>query len=282
MIPDHPFGGRFATMATLHDKAQLVEEHFMRHLGVKVRGVPLDTDRLGTFSGEIERPCPPLEAAVAKAKMGMAHTGCDLGLGSEGYFAPHPEAAIITCQTEILACVMGESGRVVHESLTRIGPVAFGTDAAPGEITVGDLERAGFPEHGLIVRPSGSFAPIHKGVHQPDELRDLIGVCAALSAKRTARVETDFRANHHPSRRVLIAAVAEKLAIRLATLCPYCAAPGWGTLRIEAGAPCRACARPTSSALVEVHGCSLCDAESVLVVAPAEGADPVVCQWCNP
>ena len=48
----------------------------------------VDTDRLGTFTGEVERPGPPRETALMKARLGQGATGLPCALASEGAFGP--------------------------------------------------------------------------------------------------------------------------------------------------------------------------------------------------
>ncbi|MFU0507935.1 hypothetical protein [Pseudaminobacter sp. NGMCC 1.201702] len=53
-------------------------------LGLIVGTAPaLDTDVLGTFTGEIPRAGSTREAAIAKARLGMAATGLPRGIVSE-------------------------------------------------------------------------------------------------------------------------------------------------------------------------------------------------------
>ena len=51
-------------MATKHDKGQLIAPCFDEILAMRVEEVLVDTDLLGTFSGEIERVGTPLETAI--------------------------------------------------------------------------------------------------------------------------------------------------------------------------------------------------------------------------
>ncbi len=50
----------------------------------------LNTDQLGTFSGEIERVLSPIDAAREKCKLAFESTDIDLVISSEGSFGPHP------------------------------------------------------------------------------------------------------------------------------------------------------------------------------------------------
>jgi hypothetical protein len=48
----------------------------------------VDTDRLGTFTDEVERPGPPRETALMKARLGQRATGLPRALASEGRSGP--------------------------------------------------------------------------------------------------------------------------------------------------------------------------------------------------
>ncbi len=282
MILDHPLRGRSARLATLHGKEADVAPPFLEILGMDVRAVALDTDALGTFAGEVPRSHGPLETAIIKARMAIEATGVDVGLGSEGTIGPHPDVPFMTCDTETLACVLVDLDIVVHETATEIGVPAHGFDVSGQDVSLKDLERVGFPSHGVIVRPSGSFDPIFKGLHDQQSLDNAVRSARACSADGTVRVESDFRAHHHPVRRTVIARAARSLAARLARTCPDCGSPGWGRSEVLAGAPCSYCAAPTGLAMAEIHGCPACEARRVVPLVAAEGVDARHCPWCNP
>lgn len=282
MKAEHPLRGRSAILATLHDKEPLVAPPFRELLAIDIRTIALDTDALGTFSGETPRPCSPLEAATAKARMAIEASGEGVGLGSEGIIGPHPDAPFVTCDTEIVACIVDDLGLVVHEIVTEVGIRAFIGDAAGDDVPFADLEQAGFPSHGLIVRPSDGFQPIFKGVHDREELGRAVAAARAASSTGIARVESDFRAHHHPGRRLVIARAARVLAERLSRTCPECRSPGWGRVDVLQGAPCSYCTHPTRLVKSELHGCAACGARVEIPLAGAAGVDPRHCPWCNP
>ena len=81
------FEGRSIVIATKHKKQNAMAALLEKELGVSCI-VPenLDTDMLGTFSGEIERDLSPLDAARKKCLLAMELTGTDLAVASEGSF----------------------------------------------------------------------------------------------------------------------------------------------------------------------------------------------------
>ena len=73
----------------MHRKEEAIAPALMSALGLLVEPTAgLDTDQLGTFSGEIPRSGTMLEVAVRKARLGMSVMGLPLGLASEGTFGP--------------------------------------------------------------------------------------------------------------------------------------------------------------------------------------------------
>lgn len=101
----------------------------------------------------------------------------------------------------------------------------------------------GFPAHALIVRPhvGDPGVAIAKGVRDPAQVHHYVELAASASSDGRARIETDMRAHMNPTRMAELALVAERLARRLATLCPLCSAPGWGRVDVITGLPCEDC-----------------------------------------
>ena len=63
----HPFAGARIAFATMHGKEQLARHAFLDTLSADVIApADLDTDQVGTFSGEIARTLSPRAAALAR------------------------------------------------------------------------------------------------------------------------------------------------------------------------------------------------------------------------
>lgn len=278
----HPYRGRNAVLATKHDKLGLIGPSMFRRLGLVVETAEVDTDLLGTFAGEVPRRGSQLEVVEAKARMGMRATGRDIGLASEGSFGPLWGVPLLTADVEMVMLVDDALGITVYEVEVDYDVVTFGVELSSPNLDDVDLGRAGFPEHGLIVRPKSGSGPIFKGIHDPEELDEALRRSFVGNESRTVCVESDLRAHHHPSRRRVIAKAADRLVDRLARLCPSCRTPGWGIGRQEAGAPCRVCNTPTRLLQREILVCARCDVEVVQVTAESNGVDPQYCPRCNP
>jgi hypothetical protein len=80
----HPYRGVSAALATKHEKEKIVAPLFSS-LGISLQVPQIDTDVLGTFSGEIERVGTPKEVVLKKARMGIEASGLSYGMG--GYRA---------------------------------------------------------------------------------------------------------------------------------------------------------------------------------------------------
>ena len=282
MIDSHPYAGRLASLATRHGKWELISPVLERSVGLRIVEVAADTDSLGTFSGEIPRLGTPKETVVAKARLGMNHLGVSLGLANEGTIGPHPAIPFVNADVEIVVLVDEELGITVMESETEFGVPMVAMEVESERWEEISLDGTGFPEHGLIVRPTSGFSPIFKGIHDRDELEAAVFECSRLGQGRSVRIESDFRAHHHPSRQAVIGRAAKRLGQRLSCLCPRCGSPGWGIGRREAGARCSMCGTRTREVFREHSECPKCDFTQTDVVCPPEGADPAHCPRCNP
>lgn len=278
----HPYRGRTAVLATRHGKLPLVGPPLTSAVGLEVVEAAVDTDALGTFTGEVPRALPPLETAVAKARLGMAATGCALGLASEGSIGPDQQLPVLLADTEIVVLVDAAEDVVLWDSAHSFDIVAGSTSTAPGGDLTGFLARVDFPSHHLIVRAEGgSPEPVVKGIGDRESLERAIAACAGASPVGRAEVQSDLRAHCCPSRRPTIVRAAERLAARLRARCPRCAAPGWGVTGQVLGLPCARCCREVPEVRAETHGCVRCGHE-MTVPTGAGVADPSICPTCNP
>jgi len=272
-----PYRGQAIAVGTKHGKQHLFQPAFSDVLGAVLHTPPgLDTDRFGTFSGEVPRAGTAIDAARAKARLAMAVSELPYGLASEASYGPllggwagHEELLLFCDESRGIEVLVG------HRTLAVPGtaqPVR-----SCGEVRPALLD--GLPDQALIVRPCRGEGPLRKGITDAAALRAAVSAAAAHSPDGLALVEPDLRAHHNPSRRLVLARLAVTLARRLATECPACAAPGFGRLDSEPGLPCRVCATRTPLVSNEIHGCAAC---AHRVSRPVRGgADPAHCPFCN-
>ncbi len=282
----HPYAGRRASLATKHGKEGQIARplHAALNLHVCVPST-IDTDLLGTFTGEIPRHGSPAQVVLQKARMGMEITGLPLGLANEGSFGPHPAFPLITADTELLVFVDDERGIHIQESVVSERVVAAQTTARSITDIAPFLTRVSFPSHGLIVRPNALLQPdlIFKGITDSVVLAEKLKFAAEKSPDGFALVETDLRAHMNPTRRRVIRQLAVRLARRLVHLCPACHTPGWGLVDHLYGLPCEWCGEATDLVREDILGCPACSYRQYQ--ARADGllyASPTHCNACNP
>lgn len=287
--PTHPYFGRRAVLASMHWKEAALALPFMTELGIELIAAPgIDTDQLGTFSGEIARVGSMIDVAERKARLGMEAAGCDLGLASEGSFGPHPQIPIVPAGRELLTFI--DHGRGLSISEVLITETNYAYAGARHTSDLQDfLARIGFPSHAVVVSPKREGrafpegAPLFKGVRDVSALATAVAVCAKASAEAKAFVETDMRAHMNPTRMRSLRPLAERLAQRLAHQCQHCHAPGYGRVDVIPGLPCSDCGAPTAWARVDVYGCMACGFREERPRADGlETTGPANCPLCNP
>ena len=272
--------GQTASLATMHSKETVVAPVFLDLLGLNVTRADVDTDRFGTFAGDVTRKLPALETAIAKAKAAIDQTGISLGLASEGTIGPHPLLPITSSDLEIMVFVDATNNLVISESIRSSEVVTARKIVRVGEDLESFLVRADFPNHALIVR-SEDAASNHaiKGITDLPSLRFAI---EQVAGEGSAVVETDLRASFCPSRMAVIAECAGLLAARIARRCPSCEAPGFGKIQPIFGVPCRDCgAMVDTIAMADRMGCVRCD-HTVIQDREQTTAEPRFCAYCNP
>lgn len=279
-----PYPNPRVALATLHGKEQALEP-VLAAVGLQLEPVAVNTDALGTFSGEVERRGTARDTVIAKARLGMQASGCALGLATEASFGPDPIIGFVPVHHELIAFVDDVHGQVlVLEHLTR---ETNWQSKAVQHLSEAEtlLLSSGFPEHALLVRPNQAFAgmPVHKGLRDRISLEQAIAECASDSTDGLARIETDMRAHMNPTRMRQLRDLAMQLVERLRTPCPKCAAPGFGRTHATPGLPCGDCGAPTNMVRAEVWSCAACHFEQERPRSDGRAeADPGACPHCNP
>jgi hypothetical protein len=281
--PPATLRGRRLAFLTKHGKETVVGPVLERALGCRVElATGFDTDAFGTFTRETPRAGTQLEAARKKARKAIELSGARAGLGSEGAFGPDPFTGFLPWNTELLLYVDDDLGIEVA------GWASSGSTNLAHDVVQrwGDLEtfalRAGFPAHGLVVRPGSTDDPrAVKDLDSLDALRAAFEAASALAGGSVA-VETDLRAHRNPSRKAVIAEAARALAGLLATPCPACQRPGFGVTDRVRGLPCEACGVPTDQLLATILSCGGCRFERREDASGRRVADQGDCVLCNP
>jgi hypothetical protein len=280
-----PYKGCCIVLTTKHQKSIAIAPPFEKILGAGVIEYVADTDRLGTFSGEVERKATALDTAREKCEWGIKKTKAQYTLVSEGSFGPHPFIPFIPANKEILYFI--DQKREFH---LYVSDLSTDTNYQMAEVSSYEeiltfAEKSLFPSHALIVRtyPRDIKGLIFKGLQSYDALENAFNEIKKISSNGKVWIETDMRAHLNPTRMKVIEKLAETLALRLTVACPECSTPGWGKVGVETGLPCRWCENPTNEIKMEVFGCAKCSYKSVF--PPEHGkekADPGQCVFCNP
>jgi hypothetical protein len=265
--------------ATMHGKEELAREAFHDTLGATVIAPNgLDTDRFGTFAGDIPRTLAPRHAARAKARLGMQLAGVQLGLASEGSFSAG--FGPLVQQTEIVLFIDDDLGLELVEGTITSSPVPGGRAVAT-PIQARDFAQAlGFPAQGVILQSNGDGrTTVHKDFEHLDHLQRTAETLLAEGSSVIAL--PDYRAHRSPSRAETIRTLCAHMAKRLATNCRDCGTPGFGQIDVEHGLPCSLCGAATQVIAADIHGCGTCP-NRTRISRPHERADPTWCDSCNP
>ena len=277
------FKGRNLLIATKHDKEKVIASILEKELGVRCMVASnLDTDELGTFTGEVERKDDPITTVRNKCLRAMEIYNIDLAIASEGSFGPHPTIGFVPADDEILMLIDKKNDL---EIITR--EVSTDTNLNRAEIkTHKELEEfssnARFPSHGLILRKAkDDFTEIVKGVTNEEELISTFN--RFILNHRSVYIETDMRAMYNPTRMKVIEKATKKLVEKINAICPCCGIPGFGIVDFKPGLPCERCNFPTRSTLSHIYICQKCSfVKEVKFPNNKFAEDPMYCDICNP
>lgn len=280
-----PYAGSTIILTTKHAKSIAIAPSFLDVLSAEVAEFAVDTDKLGTFSGEVERDGNALDCCKIKCELGLSLSGESYGLSSEGSFGPHPYIPFLPCDNEILYFI--DRNRDFHLYLSCISEKTnYNRQLLDSmEELLIFAEKVLFPSHALILRPDNQDKNqyIFKGLNTIDKLEIAFRDSIKYSNSGKVWVETDMRANMNPSRMIVIKGLADQLANRLSVLCAKCKTPGWGKVQVEKGLECSWCGMETELIKKEIYGCTKCDYKEISL--PRHNllqAEPANCAYCNP
>lgn len=269
--------------ATMHGKERVVAPVFDAALGWTLEIANIDTDRFGTFSGEVERVAPAHSTVVNKARAGASLAGLQLGLASEGSLGPHPTIPFIEGDVELMALVDIERGLELVVSHIGAPIVSYREVWSPTTDLEAVCSKADLPNHALIVKKGtpGSLW-VRKGLRGRKDVEGAVLEAVRDGPDGELVLESDYRAMMSPSRMRNIGECATKLVERLATTCPSCGMWGWGPVGVERGLPCRACGVVSDEAVRnDIRGCVSCT-HTVTTSREQTCIDPAYCGVCNP
>jgi hypothetical protein len=283
-VSRHPYARKRIGLATMHAKERAVAPPFKRLLDAEVVVVPrLDTDRLGTFSGEIPRPGDLPHTAMLKAELVFDRLGVDCALASEGSYGPIDRLPLSAGGLEIIAFIDRGLGIRLVETLTthRTNWRLWRFKAGSPDVATA-VRSLGFPSFGVFVIAGSDPSRPVKDLTRLEDVVTAVDREARRSADGEAIVIADMRAHRNPTRMQVLRALSHRLARRLARLCPKCGAPGFGHLDSRRGLPCEDCGAATHWIDFEVDGCSACGHAVVRPRKDGRRAAPrLSCQACR-
>ena len=279
---NHFFSQTPALLVTKHGKYETIAAALNGVHGLEVKLAPeIDTDILGTFSGEVERSDSPLETARKKALLVAKAGNAQLVIASEGSFGPHPAAFFMPADMELIMLIdikrQLEWTAEVVSTRTNFDRIRVHSERELLDFA----QRVKFPSHALIVHNGDGNGRIIKGITTEEQLLESFNN-ALKSGNSGVDVETDMRAHFNPSRMSVIAEAAEKLAKKLRNTCAICECPGFAPVKLHAGLPCSWCGTPTRIPFLSTWACQLCSYHEERPHSETEKADPAHCDVCNP
>jgi predicted RNA-binding Zn-ribbon protein involved in translation (DUF1610 family) len=282
-MPIHWFKGRKLVIATMHGKESVMAPLLQEALGVECI-VPnlINTDLLGTFSGEIERKKSPYETAKDKCLLALRQTNTDLAVANEGSFGAHPSMPFVSGDDEIVLLLDTKNQLEIFAREVNTHTNFSGKEVTTVEELLEFAASVHFPSHALILRPSqNNHHSIFKGLQVREELLEKFQILMAEYGSCFA--ETDMRAHFNPTRMKVIEAATRKLIEKLQSACPKCGAPGFDVTSVNPGLPCELCGSPTRSSLSWIYTCQACGFTlEKFFPKGKETESATFCDICNP
>ena len=269
-----------AFVATKHGKDLILNPVFAAQWGLDVAALDVDTDLLGTFSGEVPRPGDVRSTLRAKVSMALeVRPDAEVVLATEGSFGPDPVLGWVPLHEEVLLWSWPQQGKELWLAHRSHDTNFSSTDSSEWTEVQRWALRVGFPTAHVILRDAQGQV-LAKGISDPVELERLWRAAAVGGAPR---VETDMRADRNPKRREVLRTLAVKTREAFEALCPNCQFPLLGPRPGAPGAPCSACGSATRRPRLLKAECTECgqvevrDSDDQL-----NGVDPAICDRCNP
>ncbi len=275
------FEGRQILIASMHQKEKVIAPILEKKLGLSCIIADINTDNLGTFSGEIDRTLSPLECAQKKCEWAMEKYDLDLAIASEGSFGPHPQLFFGYCNEEWVL-IKDKKNNAEWFAKIMSTETNFSSKKCESLDEVHSFcQEIGFPEHAVIIRKSkDDFQDIFKGIIESHQLETI--ATDFLKNYNAVIIETDMRAMFNPTRMKSIEAATQKLCDQLFNICPHCFFPGFSITKLNSGLPCSACGLPTKSIKSFVYSCQKCGGTEDIANELKITEDPMYCDFCNP
>ena len=277
------FKDRKLIIATKHKKERVVGPLLKELLGVDVF-VPtdFDTDKYGTFSGEVSRQGNALDALRLKCKEAMRRYGFDLGFASEGSFGAHPSVFFAQADDELVLLIDEKNGLEIIAREVSLETNFNAEKVTSYEQLVSFAKQINFPSHGILLKGTAcKNVQLFKDIADWETLKVLYESISEYSD--TVLAETDMRAHRNPSRMKVIEKATQNLLKKVSSLCPSCQTPGYDVQEVSKGLPCEWCHSPTPSILALHYKCKKCRYATIEEYPKGKKYEsPEFCSYCNP
>ncbi|MCZ8353367.1 MAG: hypothetical protein O9340_01445 [Cyclobacteriaceae bacterium] len=272
------FKNRNIIIASSHQKHKVIQPLVEGKLeAICIIPERYNTDRFGTFSGEIERDADAITTLRKKINTALDEFNVDVGIGSEGSFGPHPFLPLTPADEELVMLIDRKNN-------FEIGATYLTEETNYTQRIIHTIEElkqfadaVQFPSHALIAKTEEGIV-IKKGI---DNWHDLLQIATRQDLGRNALcVETDMRAMHNPTRMKAIEKATQLLMDKILTTCPNCDAPGFEVKEKIQGLSCSWCGTPTQLVKSLIRKCWRC--QHTVIEEKIEKAPPQYCEVCNP
>jgi hypothetical protein len=277
------FKNRTIAIATMHGKESVIAPLLKKAFNINCI-VPegINTDLLGTFSGEIERKGDPLSVLQKKCQLALELTGCDLAIASEGSFGRHPSIFFASADDELILLVDKRNNFELLGRKLSTNTNFNSIEAKSIQQAIDFAEKVNFPSHALILKNAAeNYTQTHKGITDKNDFLKIVN--SLLEEHGSVCIETDMRAQYNPTRMEVIREATEDLIEKMQSKCPSCGHPGYAIKRTINGLPCSLCESPTRGVLALEYGCLKCTFTTQEMYPNNKRAeDPMYCDSCNP
>lgn len=276
------FEGRKIAIATMHKKDEVMSPLLSKAFNIDLVVPSINTDCLGTFSGEIERKGSLIETARKKCDMAMNVSVCDIAVSSEGSFGIHPALFFTHANEELVLLVDRKNNYEFFGKAITTETNFAGSLIKSKEEAVAFTRKIGFPEHAVILKDrEKNFKIAKKGICSEAELEYALQEMFRNHCE--VWIETDMRAMYNPTRMKAIKKATENLIEKLNSICPECHFPGFWIVEKKSGLLCQNCNLPTKSIQSHIYTCKKCTFSEIKQFP--DGIlyeDPMYCDFCNP
>lgn len=270
-------------IATKHNKEEVIAPILETNFGAKCFTSNLvDTDLLGTFSGEVPRKYDAITTLREKCNLAHTITNSNLVIASEGSFGQHPTAFFATANEELLMLKDYENDIEIMAREISMNTNFNAKLVHTEEELLEFAAQVNFPSHALLLKPNEkNFKMIFKGITSEEVLLDKY--YKLKHNFNSVYAETDMRAMFNPTRMKVIKKVTLKLVEKIKSQCPACSFPGFDIVNAKSGLPCENCNFPTRSTISHLYQCKKCGYQKEqLYPRGIKYEDPTYCDYCNP